>query len=55
VLINRDGDVWAHIALVCITVNRPAEADQAISQALREGIRDAQLLMYISFLTTDRQ
>jgi tetratricopeptide (TPR) repeat protein len=47
VLNNRDGDVWAHIALLCLTLNRLFEANQAISQALRFGLKDPEILKQV--------
>ena len=44
VLNNRDGDVWAYIALLCLTLNRLFEANQSISQALRFGLKDHEIL-----------
>ncbi len=41
---NRDSEVWAHIALLCLTVGRIVEANQAVAQALRLGINDTQIL-----------
>ena len=46
---NRDGEAWAHLALLCLTINRNVEADQAIAQALRLGIKDTEILRYIVF------
>jgi len=47
VLNNRDGDVWAYIALLCLTLNRLFEANQAISQALRFGLKDLEILKQV--------
>jgi len=47
VLNNRDGDVWAYIALLCLTLNRLFEANQAISQALRFGLKDHEILKQV--------
>jgi Flp pilus assembly protein TadD len=44
VLNNRDANVWAHLALLCLVMDRTIEASQSINQALRLGIKDAQVL-----------
>jgi Flp pilus assembly protein TadD len=41
---NRDAEVWAHLALLCLVMDRTIEANQSINQALRLGIKDAQVL-----------
>lgn len=41
---NRDSEVWAHLALLCLTVGRFVEANQAIAQALRLGVKDTEIL-----------
>lgn len=41
---NRDGEIWANIALLCLTVQRRFEANQALVQALKMGVRDAAVL-----------
>ncbi|KAJ3371784.1 hypothetical protein HDU91_004929 [Kappamyces sp. JEL0680] len=41
---NRDSDVWAHLAILCLTLDRLVEANQAISQSLRLGIQDTEVL-----------
>eukprot|EP00842_Homolaphlyctis_polyrhiza_P001645 jgi/Hompol1/2481/HPOL_006011-RA len=46
VLNNRDSEVWANLALLSLTLGRLVEANQAIAQALRLGIRDAEILKY---------
>jgi cytochrome c-type biogenesis protein CcmH/NrfG len=44
ILNNKDSEVWAHIALLNLTMNRLVEANQAIAQALRMGIKDSNIL-----------
>ena len=44
---NRDSEVWAYLALLCLTQDRQFEANQAISQALRLGIKDALILRFV--------
>ncbi|KAJ3214771.1 Cilia- and flagella-associated protein 70 [Dinochytrium kinnereticum] len=44
VLNNRDGEVWAYLALLCLCLDRAFEANQAIAQALRVGVKDAEAL-----------
>ncbi|KND04050.1 uncharacterized protein SPPG_01495 [Spizellomyces punctatus DAOM BR117] len=44
VLNNRNADVWAYLALLNLKLNRSFEANQCIAQALRLGIRDADVL-----------
>ncbi|KAJ3279301.1 Cilia- and flagella-associated protein 70, partial [Blyttiomyces sp. JEL0837] len=44
VLNNRDSEVWAYLALLCLMQDRQFEANQCISQALRQGIKDINIL-----------
>jgi tetratricopeptide (TPR) repeat protein len=41
ILNNQNEKVWGYLALLCMTVSpaRPAEADQALEQALRHGLQ----------------
>lgn len=48
---NHDSEVWAHLALLCLVVGRPIEADQAIAQALHLGVTDPEVLRFFLFLT----
>lgn len=45
---NRDPDIWGCLALLSTKVGRKFEAHQAIRQALRTGIKDAEILKYVS-------
>ncbi|KAJ1566520.1 Cilia- and flagella-associated protein 70, partial [Cladochytrium tenue] len=47
VLNNRDSDVWAHLALLCLLQERRFEANQCVAQALRHGARNAEILTLI--------
>lgn len=44
VLNNRDGNVWAHLSLLSLTLGRLLEANQCIAQALRLGIKDVEII-----------
>ncbi|KAI8929249.1 hypothetical protein BC831DRAFT_6458 [Entophlyctis helioformis] len=44
VLNNRDSEVWAYLALLSLTLGHTVEANQAIAQALRLGIKDGEIL-----------
>ncbi|KAJ3196420.1 Cilia- and flagella-associated protein 70 [Irineochytrium annulatum] len=44
VLNNRDGEVWAYLSLLCIELDRLFEANQSIAQALRQGVKDVEVL-----------
>jgi cytochrome c-type biogenesis protein CcmH/NrfG len=44
ILNNRDSEVWAHLSLLSLTMGRTIEANQAIAQALRLGIKDSEIL-----------
>ena len=46
---NRDNEVWAHLAVLCLIQKRVFEANQAVSQALRLGIKDPAILKYEDF------
>jgi hypothetical protein len=52
VLNNRDSEVWAFLALLCLMQDRQFEANQSISQAIRLGIRDADVLRYVTTTPT---
>ncbi|KAJ3259831.1 Cilia- and flagella-associated protein 70 [Boothiomyces macroporosus] len=41
---HRDSEVWAHLAVLSLKLKRIIEANLAISQALRLGIRDQEIL-----------
>jgi Flp pilus assembly protein TadD len=41
---NRDSEVWAHLSVLSLTLDRLVEANQAISQAVRLGINDTEIL-----------
>ena len=41
---NRDSDVWANLALLCLRLDRLFEANQCIAQALRLGVKNADVL-----------
>ncbi|KAI9363935.1 hypothetical protein DFJ73DRAFT_810162 [Zopfochytrium polystomum] len=47
VLNNRDSDVWAHLAYVCLMQDRQFEGNQCISQALHQGIKDPEILRIV--------
>ncbi|KAJ3355461.1 Cilia- and flagella-associated protein 70 [Entophlyctis luteolus] len=44
VLNNRDSEVWAHLALLCLIQDRSFEAGQCIAQAIRHKIKDPEVL-----------
>ena len=46
ILNNKDSQVWAYLALLSIKNNKLFEANQYISQALRLGIKDSDILKY---------
>lgn len=45
VLNNKNGQVWAHLAHLCLLQGRRYEANQCITQALALGLRDIEILM----------
>lgn len=47
VLNNRDSDVWAYLTLLCLMQDRQFEANQCISQALHQGIKDPEILRLV--------
>lgn len=49
---NRDGEIWANLALLCLSMKRRFEANQAMVQALKMGVRDPEVLQLlgVSFL-----
>ncbi|KAI9204949.1 uncharacterized protein BJ171DRAFT_423701, partial [Polychytrium aggregatum] len=56
VLNNRDSEVWAYITILCLQTNREFEANQAVAQALRIGIRNAEILklLGVAFLRAQK-
>ncbi|KAI8618763.1 hypothetical protein BC830DRAFT_1107404 [Chytriomyces sp. MP71] len=56
VLNNRDSEVWAYLALLCLTQDRQFEAGQCISQAIRNKIKniEALRLVGVAFLDSDQ-
>ncbi|KAJ3416941.1 Cilia- and flagella-associated protein 70 [Chytridiales sp. JEL 0842] len=47
VLNNRDSEVWSFLALLCLIQDRQFEANQSISQAIRLGINDPEILRLV--------
>jgi tetratricopeptide (TPR) repeat protein len=47
ILNNKDPDVWGYLALLCLTQNRVFEANQAIKQAMKCGLSNAELYSYV--------
>ena len=41
---NRQGKIWAYLALLCLETDRLFEANQSLRQALRCGVSDAYVL-----------
>ncbi|KAJ3075167.1 Cilia- and flagella-associated protein 70 [Podochytrium sp. JEL0797] len=47
VLNNRDSDVWGYLALLCLMQDRQFEAGQCISQAMRNKIKNPEVLRLV--------
>ncbi|KAJ3006241.1 UNVERIFIED_CONTAM: Cilia- and flagella-associated protein 70 [Siphonaria sp. JEL0065] len=47
VLNNRDSEVWAYLALLCLILDRQFEAGQCISQAIRNKIKNPDVLRLV--------
>jgi cytochrome c-type biogenesis protein CcmH/NrfG len=46
ILNNRDSEIWAYLAQLSLSMGRNTEANRAVSQAIRLGIKDDDLLKY---------
>ncbi|KAJ3295071.1 Cilia- and flagella-associated protein 70 [Rhizoclosmatium sp. JEL0117] len=47
ILNNRDSEVWAYLALLCLILDRQFEAGQCMSQAIRNKIKNAEVLRMV--------